>query len=109
MENTFIASPTFSAALKEEVRRVLAHLNKCAYCIAKGAPSQVLEDLRIQAAVDLARTIWTNDQGVSPEMFAIIKTHFSDAEISELCAFICFISASQKFGATLNLHPQCSF
>jgi len=31
---------------------------------------------------------------------------FSDAEISELLAFICFVSASQRFGAVAKLEAE---
>jgi len=36
------------------------------------------------------------------------KSAFTDKEISELAAYICFISACQKSGAFLDLQPSCS-
>jgi alkylhydroperoxidase family enzyme len=107
LEESFFLSQTLSHELKEEIRRVLAYLNECEYCMAKGKPSEILTDEKIQKSVDFAKLIWKNNQEITKEFFMDLKLHFNDAEISELCAYICFISASQKFGTVLNLKPSC--
>ena len=57
------------------------------------------------AAVKFADMFCKNS--VDTKEFEKLKSVFKDDEISELCAFISFISASQKFGATLDLQPSC--
>ena len=105
LELSFFKSSTFSDELKEEVRRTLAFNNGCQYCMAKGKPSENINDKKILAAVKFADLFCKNN--VDDKEFEKLKTVFKDDEISELCAFICFISASQKFGATLDLQPSC--
>ena len=50
LEECFYYSNTFSAELKEEVRRTLAFNNGCEYCKAKGVPSNSIIDSRTQMA-----------------------------------------------------------
>jgi alkylhydroperoxidase family enzyme len=106
LEECFFGRDTLSAKLKEEVRRTLAFNNGCEYCKAKGAPSKNEMDSRIQMAIHLANlsgraTHMSNDE------FCMLKEVFTDSEISELLAFICFITACQRFGALLDLAPAC--
>jgi len=105
LEDVFFKSNTFSDELKEEVRRTLAFNNGCQYCMAKGNPSENINDSKILAAVKFADMFCKNS--VDDKGFEKLKLFFKDNEISELCAFICFISASQKFGAVLDLQPSC--
>ncbi len=105
LEESLFNSNTFSSELKEEVRRTLAFNNGCAYCMAKGKPSQNHSDKKIELAIKLAHA-FSNDE-VNESLFNNLKIIFSDEEISELCALICFSTASQKFGARLNLQPNC--
>ena len=39
-------------------------------------------------------------------VFNVLHTTFDDKEISELCAFVCFTTASQFFGAITGLQPD---
>lgn len=107
LEECFFNSTTFSLELKEEVRRTLAFNNGCAYCMAKGKPSNEISDSKILVATKIADLISKN-QLIGDKYFDRLKFEFSDAEISELLAFICFITASQKFGALIDLQPSCS-
>lgn len=107
LEVFFASSRTFNAKLKEEVRRTLAVENGCQYCIAKGKPSDHIEDIKIQLAVKTA-LLSIKEIHLSEEHMAELRHVFTDAEISELLAFICFISASQRYGALLQLEPTCS-
>jgi len=104
-ENAFLESPAFSPELKEVVRRALAFRNGCPYCMAKGAPSENPADPNVRAAVRAARAL--ADGGADEEVFDQLKQAFSGQEISELLAYICFITACQKFGAFLDLRPVC--
>lgn len=106
LEAWLFESPTFSATLKEEVRRVLAQCNGCEYCKAKGIPSPTLTDERTKRAVQQAvRT--TQVSHLEEGDIAILRDCFSDSEISELLALICFISACQRYGALLQLEAVC--
>ena len=106
LENCIFSSNTFSAELKEEVRRTLAFNNGCEYCKAKGAPSKNIIDLKTQLASHIA-DISGKKTHISDEEFITLKECFTDSEISELLALICFITSSQRFGALLGLEPSC--
>ncbi len=43
---------------------------------------------------------------IEDSIFTTLKDTFNEQEISELCAFICFTTASQNFGSILSLEPQ---
>ncbi|WP_018305848.1 carboxymuconolactone decarboxylase family protein [Desulfitobacterium hafniense] len=106
LEECIFSSNTFSAELKEEVRRTLAYNNGCEYCMAKGAPSKNIMGLRTQLAVHAA-DISTRKMHIYDDEFSALKEAFTDSEISELLALICFITACQRFGALLGLEPSC--
>lgn len=105
LEECFFTSNTFSSQLKEEVRRTLAFNNSCKYCMAKGKPSEGITDSKIIIATKIADII-SRSSIIDDEAFHSLNSQFSDEEISELLAFICFITASQKFGAALDLKPS---
>ncbi|WP_057767745.1 carboxymuconolactone decarboxylase family protein [Cytobacillus praedii] len=92
-----------SAALKEQVRRTLAQSNGCEYCKAKGRPEPDKFNERISMAVGFAEVFLKMRGEIGDSMFKILKECFSEEEISELCAFITFSSASQYFGALMKL------
>jgi len=106
LEECIYGSDTFSPELIEEVRRTLAFNNGCEYCKAKGAPSKNVMDARTQTAVRLAN-LSGNTTHISDDEFHALKEVFTDSEISELLALICFITACQRFGALLSLGPVC--
>jgi alkylhydroperoxidase family enzyme len=100
------ADGTLSAELKEQVRRTLAQKNGCEYCQAKGKPEPHLFDEKTLLAVGFAEVFLKQRSAIDESTFSILKKEFSDQEISELCAFICFTTASQYFGAMMNLKPN---
>ncbi|WP_346890397.1 carboxymuconolactone decarboxylase family protein [Clostridium sp. UBA1056] len=106
LERDFLQSTTFDYKLKEEVRRTLAHNNGCKYCMAKGKPSEDIEDRKIIMATKVADMISKNIS-LSEGTFRDLNELFSAKEISELFALICFFTASQKFGFILDLEPSC--
>lgn len=96
-----------SKNLKEQVRRALAQNNGCDYCKAKGKPDTDLFDEKTSVAVGFAAVFQACDKRDVPDSsFAILKEYFSEAEISELCAFICFTTAQQYFGALMKLGAE---
>lgn len=107
LENAFFTSNKLSQELKEEVRRTLAHQNGCQYCMAKGQPSLELKDAKITAAVNFAAILAEDHRKISNHHIEVLYEVFKTDEIAELCAYICFITACQQFGAVLNLMPSC--
>ncbi len=105
LENTFFTKNSLPAELLEQVRRTLAFGNQCEHCMAKGKPVNI-EDSKTSLAVDFAKAFSEDHLGISDEQFEELKDQFSDSEISELFLFISFISATQKFGAVMHLHPE---
>ncbi len=92
-----------SSELKEQVRRTLAQGNGCEYCKAKGRPDPEKFDEKISVAVGFAEVFLKVRGDISDSVFDILREWFSEEEISELCAFIAFTTASQYFGAMMKL------
>jgi alkylhydroperoxidase family enzyme len=92
-----------SFLLKEQVRRTLAQNNGCEYCKAKGKPEPHLYNEKISIAVGFAEVFLKQKGEISDATFNVLREHLSDAEISELFAFITFTTASQYFGALMKL------
>ncbi|MFJ8260147.1 carboxymuconolactone decarboxylase family protein [Peribacillus asahii] len=89
--------------LKEQVRRTLAQSNGCEYCKAKGKPDLVNFNEKISIAVGFAEVFLKQKGDIADSAFDILREYFTDEEISELCAFISFTTASQYFGAMMKL------
>lgn len=106
LEECIFNSNTFTPEFKEQLRRTLAFNNGCQYCMAKGKPSNQITDSKILIATKIADIVSKNHI-IDDKHFNLLKNEFSDKEISELLALICFITASQKFGALLDLQPSC--
>ncbi|QHI72134.1 carboxymuconolactone decarboxylase family protein [Aminipila terrae] len=107
LEECLFSSDTFNEELKEQVRRALAFENGCQYCMAKGKPLEDMPDLKVRLASDMAHMA-TGKSKMDDKFFEKMKGEFTDSELSELMALICFITASQKFGALLGLEAGCS-
>ncbi|AJY74229.1 carboxymuconolactone decarboxylase family protein [Paenibacillus beijingensis] len=95
-----------SAELKEQVRRTLAYGNCCEYCKAKGAPDANPANEKISLAVAFADMVLNNRSSISDQTFAVLSESFTPQEIVELCTYICFTTASQMFGAIMNLQAD---
>ncbi|WP_078411276.1 carboxymuconolactone decarboxylase family protein [Priestia abyssalis] len=91
--------------LKEQVRRTLAQSNGCEYCKAKGKPDPDKFNEKTSIAVGFAEVFLKQKGDIADSTFDILRECFTEEEISELCAFICFITASQYFGAMMKLEP----
>ncbi|MFN2746693.1 MULTISPECIES: carboxymuconolactone decarboxylase family protein [Bacillus] len=94
-----------SKELKEQVRRVLAQGNGCEYCKAKGKPeASNLE--KTSLAMGFAEVFLSERDRIGDRQFDVLKEMFSDEEIAELTAFICFTTAQQYFGALMKIPAQ---
>ncbi len=111
--DSFYQNCDLDRKLQEEVRRTVAYQMGCAYCMSHGCPTQIIEDAKIKAAVDFAKKVTQTQRQIAPLDIEILKEYFSDKEISELCAFICYGVGLARFGAVLNVdvlfeHPESS-
>ena len=89
-----------SAELKEQVRRTLAQDYGCEYCKAKGKPDSLSFDEKTSVDIGFAQAFCKYEKGLVPDsIFQILHNDFNEEEISELCAFICFPTDQQYFGA----------
>ena len=92
-----------SAHLKEEVRKTLAQKNGCHYCQAKGIPDPQHFDEKTAVCTGFAEAFLVTKGHTAPYVTAVLKEYLTEAEISELLAFICFTTAQQYFGALMQL------
>ncbi|MBS0616515.1 MAG: carboxymuconolactone decarboxylase family protein [Verrucomicrobia bacterium] len=106
--DSFFNSATFPFEFKEELRRVLAYANGCQYCMAKAAPSENVEDARLQRAIAFSKEVAKDHTSITDAHFVPLREVFTEAEIAELCALVCFFSANHRFGAILALQPSCN-
>lgn len=95
-----------TSKLKEQVRRTLAQSNGCAYCRAKGKPDPGKFDEKTSIAAGFAEVFLKQKGDIADSTFDVLRECFTEEEISELCAFISFTTASQYFGAIMKLDPE---
>ncbi|WP_232297298.1 MULTISPECIES: carboxymuconolactone decarboxylase family protein [Bacillus cereus group] len=106
LEKTLYETGSLSKELKEQVRRTLAYGNECPYCMAKGKPDDAQKVEAIRVAVTFAKVFVHNRSAIDDAMFDVLKQYWSEAEIVELCAYICFITASQQLGFLFQLQSE---
>ncbi|RAS81952.1 carboxymuconolactone decarboxylase family protein [Priestia endophytica] len=101
LENTM----SLSKDLKEHVRTALAHENGCLYCKAKREPEKNIQDEKTIKALGFVSVFLRVGSAIPQGTFKVLKETFNEKEISELCAFVCFTTASQYFGEMMDLRP----
>jgi alkylhydroperoxidase family enzyme len=107
LERTVYSAGSLGAELKEQVRSALAFGNGCEYCQAFGTrPSGEQPDAKISLALAFTDMFLQDHTAIDDSAFTVLKEEFTDAQISELVAFICFVSAGQRFGATMKLERE---
>jgi alkylhydroperoxidase family enzyme len=93
-----------SPALKESLRRATAGEIGCAYCESLGTGTPEPADRRESLAVAFAKMIAEDPAGISDAQFDVLREEFTEEEIVELVAFVCFVGiAGQMFGAVMGL------
>ncbi|MBL4954375.1 carboxymuconolactone decarboxylase family protein [Neobacillus sp. OS1-32] len=95
-----------TSELKEQVRKTLAQSNGCEYCKAKGKPDPDQFNEKTSIAVGFAEVFLKQKGDIADSTFDILRECFTEEEISELCAFISFTTASQYYGAMMKLKPE---
>lgn len=106
LENAFFQSKTFTPEFLEQVRRALAFTNGCQYCMAKAGKPELPNSQKLEQALLFAQRFALNHQEIDKNYIESMKQYFSEGELVELIAFCSFISAAQRFGASLGLKPQ---
>lgn len=110
LETVFFQSKKFTAEFLEQVRRALAFNNVCQYCMAKaGPPEENPESARLIEALRFANKFSINHTSINDCEINRMKQYFTDEELVELIAFCSFISASQRFGASLGLQAAINY
>lgn len=104
LEITLFTNSGLDADLLEQVRRTLAFGNGCEYCMVKGGkPDFDPKNERLTLATAFAELFAADHKSIQKAHFDLLREVFSTVEISALCAFISFITASQRFGKIMNL------
>jgi alkylhydroperoxidase family enzyme len=103
------ASSKVSVDIKEEARRALAQNVGCAFCATVGGkPSDSHADPKMSLAVAVASQIATDYTQIDESTFEALRTQFSNEEIVELLAWLCFKYGSNLLGALVKLDPATS-
>jgi alkylhydroperoxidase family enzyme len=88
----------------ESIRRVTAGEVGCEYCESLGAPKPDITDSREAVAVAFAELVAQDPGGITDSQFDVLREEFTEEEIVELVAYICFVSiGGQMFGAVMGL------
>ena len=98
-------SSTLPASLKEEVRRVLSQEVGCRYCASLGTPGAERQDRREALAVAFMELVLQDHDAIDDATFDVLREEFSDEQILELTAWICFKYGSNMLGSILRLEP----
>lgn len=98
-------SSTLSVHLKEEVRKVLAQEVGCRYCASLGLPGRESLDARESLAVAFAEMVVKDHKAIDDGMIAVMREEFTDPELMELIAWLCFKYGSNMLGAITGLEP----
>lgn len=112
-------------ALRSLVTVLVSQINHCSFCVdinsatllKRGVPMEKVDALetwtdsslfnsRERAALDYADAVTRYDRGVDDDVFATLKSHFSEDEIVELTGLIAFQNLSSKFNSALDVPAQ---
>jgi alkylhydroperoxidase family enzyme len=91
--------------IKEEARRTLAQGLGCRFCASLGVPRDEHTDPKEALAVAFAELVEQGADAIDDTMFDVLREEFSEEEIVELVAWICFKYGSNLFGALMKLVP----
>lgn len=99
-------SSTVPVAIKEEARAALAQNVGCAFCATVGGkPSGDHADPKMALAVAVANQIATDYTQIDESTFDALRQEFSNEQILELLAWLCFKYGSNLLGAIAKLDP----
>lgn len=91
--------------LKEAVRQATAGRIGCQFCATVGEPLGEA-DRRTSLAVAVAQLIAEDHASVNEKTFDVLREEFTEDEIVELIALICFVCVgAQTFGSVMGVEP----
>ena len=71
--------------------------------MSHGCPTPIIKDDKTKIATDFAKRVAQTQQKITEADIEPLKAYFSDKQISELCAFICYGTGLARFGNILNV------
>ena len=101
--DSFYQSCSLDRELQEEVRKAVAYQIGCAYCMSHGCPTILIKDPKTKIAIDFTKKVLQLERQISEPDIALLKECFTEKEISELSAFICYGLGLARFGAILHV------
>jgi hypothetical protein len=66
----------------------------------------VHQDVPTRLAVALAAKFVQNTHAIGDSDFKELRAYFSEKQMSELCAFMVFVSASHQYGVLMDVGPE---
>ena len=97
---------TLPVSLKENVRRALATDLACRYCASFGSPPTEPADIQESLAIAFAELAAEDHRSIGAAAFETLREEFTEAQIVELCAWVCFKIGSNMLGAMFGLDPS---
>lgn len=99
-------SSSVPVEIKEEARRALSQKIGCVYCATVGGkPADSHADPKMALAVAVAHQIATDYTQIDESTFAALREEFTNEQIVELLAWLCFKFGSNLLGAITKLEP----
>jgi alkylhydroperoxidase family enzyme len=96
---------TLPIALKEDVRDGLSQRVGCSYCASLGASGGQNVDPRESLAMAFAEQVVEDHRSIDASTFEVLREEFTDEQIVELCAWICFKFCTNLLGSISGLEP----
>jgi alkylhydroperoxidase family enzyme len=96
---------TLAPDFKENVRRALSQEVGCRYCASFGTPSEEPHDRKESLALAFTELVVKDHQSIDDSTFEILREEFTEEQIIELCAWLCFKYGANMFGSLLKLSP----
>ena len=100
------AGSTLPVSLKENVRRAVATDLGCRYCSSFGEPPTEPADIQESLAIAFAELAAEDHRSIGAATFETLREEFTEAQIVELCAWVCFKIGSNMMGAIFGLDPS---
>ena len=116
-----LVRPKTSHALREKIMLAVSSVNECGYCqwghaqlasvqgVSLEEINEILEYQSLEAATSAEAAAILFAQGyaeaggrVDPEAIAIVRTHYSEAEVAEILAYVRAISLGNLMGNTVD-------
>lgn len=107
LETSVFTDSSLGLDLLEQVRKTLAFSNKFENCtVIGGRPKETKAMRREHLASAFAELFVLDHTSIYTAHFQVLEEEFNEQEISELCSFISFVTASQRLDRIFNLTQE---